>query len=162
MMVNTGVDIVYHRIPVKIVGSHPYWAVPVSSAVSEYGVLIGPEPDNCVELVRDWDDAYKILALRNYRDEWRRPTHTYGEEFACGKQTYLVLTDSEADRLWELTLHREFNDLECDYRLKDYIDYGRWMDDAKEPCRAKHLAKFDHEEIKVTLEEETFYIYRLT
>lgn len=80
-----------------------------------------------------------------------------------GGEEYLVVTDDEADELWEQSLDNYLE--ECIYpelpdSMKGYFDDNAWKRDARYDGRAHSLSTYDGDENEVTLEVETFYIYR--
>ena len=95
---------------------------------------------------------------------------TYDENiFEFVGQEYLVVTDEEADDLWEQELDNYLE--ECIYpeltgNLANYFDDEKWKRDAKFDGRGHSLGRYDGCEEEITLtdkegdEIETFYIYR--
>jgi hypothetical protein len=84
------------------------------------------------------------------------------------EEQYLVVTDEEADDLWEESLDNYLED--CIYpklsgNLSNYFDDEAWKRDARYDGRGHSLSGYDGEENEevVTYKDgssETFYIYR--
>jgi len=80
-------------------------------------------------------------------------------------EEYLVVTDDEADDLWEQDLDSYLED--CIYpeltgNLKNYFDDEAWKSDARLDGRGHSLNRYDGSEYEIDLEgEETLYIYRV-
>lgn len=80
-----------------------------------------------------------------------------------GKSEYLVVTDEEANQLWDEDLENYID--ECilpeipeAYRL--YFDNEAWKRDAQYDGRAHSLARYDGDEYSVTINDTEYYIYR--
>lgn len=81
-----------------------------------------------------------------------------------GSQEYLVVTDDEADELWEQELEHYLE--ECIYPelpeiAINYFDAESWKRDARYDGRSHSLAKYDGDENYVTVNETEMYIYRV-
>src|SRR6187402_519610 len=78
---------------------------------------------------------------------------------------YLVVTNDEADELWEADLDNYLEEIiypELEGNLKNYFDDEAWKNDARYDGRAHTLARYDGDENYIDLEgEETIYIYRV-
>ena len=85
-------------------------------------------------------------------------------EYSYGSEHYLVLTDSEADEMWEDQLSGYLN--ECvlpqipDY-LQQYFDESSWFEDAKMDGRGHMLANYDGNEWEEYIDGTFYYIYRI-
>lgn len=90
---------------------------------------------------------------------------TYDENlFEFANEEYLVVTDEEADELWEQELDYYLE--ECVYpeltgNLAGYFDDEAWKRDAKFDGRGHSLGRYDGHENYENVEDETFYIYRV-
>lgn len=90
---------------------------------------------------------------------------TYDENiFEFAGQEYLVVTDEEADDLWEQELDSYLE--ECIYpeltgNLASYFDDEAWKRDAKFDGRGHSLSRYDGCECIETVKVEEFYIYRV-
>lgn len=108
----------------------------------------------------------KIKALAQFLDCKKKDiiVNTYNDSLLeYGSEEYLVVTDDEADDLWEESLDNYLED--CIYpelpgNLKNYFDDEAWKSDARFDGRGHSLSGYDGEENKETVDEETFYIYR--
>ena len=83
--------------------------------------------------------------------------------FEYGSEEYLVVTDEEADELWEQELDSYLED--CIYpeltgNLVNYFDDEAWKRGARYDGRGHSLGKYDGHENYEDVENETFYIYR--
>ena len=111
----------------------------------------------------------KILALASFLEL----THIETKEienvdydtntFKFNEKEYLVLTDDEANDLWDEYLDNYLED--CIYpdlpeKLKHYFDSDMWKRDAKMDGRGHSLSGYDGEEHSVTISNEEFFIYR--
>jgi len=85
-----------------------------------------------------------------------------------GNEEYRVLTDDEADEVWEEALDNYLE--ECVYpdlpeNMVRYFDNEAWKRDARFDGRGHALSYYDGEELEETVnyrgDEDTFYIYRV-
>ena len=90
---------------------------------------------------------------------------TYDENiFEFANDEYLVVTDEEADELWEQELDNYLE--ECIYPeltgdLSRYFDDEAWKRDAKFDGRGHSLGRYDGVENYEEVKDETYYIYRV-
>lgn len=88
----------------------------------------------------------------------------YNEQLILyGSQEYLVVTDDEADVLWDENLDNYLED--CVYpdlpgNMKSYFDDEAWKSDARMDGRGHSLSYYDGCEDCETVEDEDYYIYR--
>ena len=78
-------------------------------------------------------------------------------------ENYLVLTDSEAEDLWDAELDAYIDECIIDQLPADlarYFDCEAWKRDARFDGRGHCLAHYDGDENEETVDGETFYIYR--
>jgi hypothetical protein len=99
----------------------------------------------------DSDEEYKDEIECIDEDDYR---------FRYNSEEYLVLTDDEADRLWEKELDYYID--ECIIReipkyLQNYFDENRWKDDARIDGRGHSISTYDGGEN----EEGDYFIYRV-
>ena len=90
--------------------------------------------------------------------------HLYDNTFEAEGGEYIVVTDEEADDLWEQELDNYLE--ECIYpeltgNLANYFDDEKWKRDAKFDGRGHSLARYDGHENEETVKDETYYIYRV-
>lgn len=103
----------------------------------------------------------RIKALANFLDcKKKEIAHEYNNTFSFEGEEYLVVTDEEADDLWEESLDNYLE--ECIYpeltgNLSRYFDDEAWKSDARHDGRGHSLSGYDGEEH----ESEGFYIYRV-
>lgn len=80
-----------------------------------------------------------------------------------GSEEYEVLTDEEADERWEDELQNYLEECvlpELPDNLQYYFDEEKWKRDARFDGRGHCLSRYDGNEEEITIEDETFYIYR--
>ena len=113
----------------------------------------------------------RIKALAQHLDcKKSEVVHLYDNTFEAEGGEYMVVTDEEADNLWEESLDNYLED--CIYpeltgNLINYFDDEAWKRDARYNGRGHSLSSYDGCEEEITLtdkegdEIETFYIYRV-
>jgi len=87
----------------------------------------------------------------------------YGNEYAAEGKQYLVVTDEEADELWEDDLQHYLDDYiysELPQNLVCYFDDEKWKRDARIDGRAHSLSRYDGCEYDEEINGVTYYIYR--
>lgn len=123
--------------------------------------------------------TYKVQ--QDYRasliEAWNgEPVIDRREEYPTDDGEYLVVTDEEADELWDQDLENYIDEcLELPPQLENYFDREKWKRDARIDGRGHSLARYDGGEDKVRVElwerdedgnlvevgdHETYYIYR--
>ena len=94
---------------------------------------------------------------------------TYDENlFEYGSEEYLVVTDEEADELWDEDLENYIDDCilhELPENYRQYFDREAWKSDAKYDGRGHSLNRYDGNEYEEIVyneygEKENYYIYR--
>ena len=94
---------------------------------------------------------------------------TYNENlFEYGSEEYLVVTDDEADELWDEDLENYIEECilpELNERYQQYFDNEAWKVDARYDGRGHSLNRYDGNEDEETVYnengvKETYYIYR--
>ena len=74
---------------------------------------------------------------------------------------YLVLTDDEADVVWEERLDSYIDEcLEIPDHLQSYFDEEAWKRDARMDGRGHSISSYDGCEYDVEIDGETLYIFR--
>ena len=74
---------------------------------------------------------------------------------------YLVVTDNEADFLWDEYLESYIDDcLEIPPAMESYFDRERWKSDARMDGRGHSLSSYDVHEQSIDIGDTTYYIYR--
>ena len=109
----------------------------------------------------------KIKALAQFLDCKKKDiiVNTYNDSLLeYGSEEYLVVTDDEADDLWEESLDNYLE--ECIYpeltgNLANYFDDEKWKNDARYDGRGHSLSSYDGCEYEETVNDEIFYIYRV-
>ena len=77
---------------------------------------------------------------------------------------YMVLTDDEADQLWDESLDSYIDECilpEMPEHLAGYFDYEKWKRDARMDGRGHCLNHYDSGEDEIEIDGEYFYIYRI-
>lgn len=87
----------------------------------------------------------------------------YDNTFEAEGAEYLVVTDEEADELWEESLDSYLE--ECIYpeltgNLSSYFDDEKWKRDARYDGRGHSLSGYNGCENEETVKDVTYYIYR--
>lgn len=128
------------------------------------------------------------LALHLEVDADELTVSSYNDQIIeYGSEDYLVVTDDEADQLWDEDLENYLDEcLEIPETIKPYFDREAWKSDARHDGRAHSLNRYDGNEDEITVywwksyetddtytdssirpdgffdtgEYETFYIYR--
>lgn len=82
----------------------------------------------------------------------------------CGKQEYLVVTDEEADDVWDERLESYID--ECilprlPEHVQMYFDNEKWKEDAKMDGRGHSISSYDGGEDEIEIDNEMLYIFRL-
>lgn len=94
---------------------------------------------------------------------------TYDENlFEYGSEEYLVVTDEEADELWNEDLENYIDECilhELPENYRQYFDREAWKSDAKYDGRGHSLNRYDGNEYEETVyneygEKNNYYIYR--
>lgn len=88
--------------------------------------------------------------------------------FEYGSEEYLVVTDEEADELWNEDLENYIDDCilhELPENYRQYFDREAWKSDAKYDGRGHSLNRYDGNEYEETVyneygEKNNYYIYR--
>lgn len=86
-----------------------------------------------------------------------------GETYEYGNEEYLVVTDSEADKLWDEYLDNYIEECvlhEIPEQYRMYFDDEKFKDDCKMDGRGHCLAGYDGEEQEEKVDGTYFYIYR--
>lgn len=106
----------------------------------------------------------KIQALAQYLGcELEDITEGYDNRFECGNKEYLVVTDDEADDLWDEDLENYIDECilhelpEC---YRNYFDREGWKSDARFDGRGHCLNHYDGNEESETVDGVEYYIYR--
>lgn len=163
----------YHATPIwfDVMARHldqGYYAVPASYPCDF--VLDRDEeddeiiPDSFVFLSDDEDEANRMLALRVVTDDFQSDIDVIsGKSFEIGRAQYLVVTDDEADRLYDDYLDNYIDEnvlSEIPEHYHRYFDTKRYKEDAKIDGRGHHLAHHDGDEQFATIGNETWYLYQ--
>lgn len=77
---------------------------------------------------------------------------------------YLVVTDSEADDMWEESLDNYIDECilpELPEWVQNYFDDEGWKSDARHDGRGNSLSSYDGFENEENFEGTTYYIYRM-
>lgn len=104
--------------------------------------------------------AERIFALMLELDDYDSYRYAVnGKTVSNGKQEWLVVTDDEADELWDQELENYLD--ECVPGADGpYFDRERWKRDARIDGRAHSLARYDGNEEEQEVNDTTYYLYR--
>lgn len=112
------------------------------------------------------DRNYRIEALAKHLecelDELTESSHDE-KTIEYGSQEYLVVTDSEADELWDESLDNYIDECitpELPEAYRYYFDDEAWKRDARMDGRGHSLSIYDGDENEQTIDNDTYYIYR--
>lgn len=161
-----------HRSPIWCDALDTYVACPESLVSTLNSEPHGEDhdwecPDNVYPLDDDEDDAKRMLALMLMEDDFDMSISVcrYGDGkiLECGRREWLVVTDDEADELWDQDLESYIDDCilgELTGMAADYFDREKWKRDARIDGRAHSLNRYDGNEETEDVAGETYYIYR--
>ena len=114
--------------------------------------------------MQEQNDKIKALAKNLQVDYEDIDISKYDENvFTYHKQEYLVVTDDEADELWEQELDNYIDEYilsELPEQYHFYFDSEKWKDDAKMDGRGHSLNRYDGNEDYETINDVDYYIYR--
>jgi hypothetical protein len=108
----------------------------------------------------------RITAFAQYEEigyeDAEMAQNIYNEKlFEVGRREYLVVTDEEADELWDAELESYLDEPGIVPGADSpYFDRERWKSDARMDGRAHSLNRYDGGEDEVEVNGETYYIYR--
>jgi hypothetical protein len=121
-------------------------------------------PEGWVYLDDDEDTAERMLALRISEDDFDSDfTYVDGSTLTLGKREYLVVTDEEADELWDQDLDHYLEECvlhELPEAAQMYFDREKWKRDARMDGRGHSLNRYDGNEESEDIGGVTYYIYR--
>lgn len=129
-------------------------------------LFTGESQDEFDKRMDSLDEEYRdgVYVHENYtllEDEF---TEGYDENhIEYGKQEYLVLTDDEADVLWDESLESYIDDCilpEIPKAYRSYFDNEKWKRDAKYDGRGHSLSSYDGNENEERVEGTYYFIYR--
>lgn len=118
-------------------------------------------PEGVQELDYDEDIAKRQLALLINQGDV--PSDEGHNRFSIGKREWLVVTDDEADQLWDEDLDSYLDECvlgEMPEMAQNYFDREKWKNDARVDGRAHSLNRYDGNEEYETINGEDYYIYR--
>ncbi|QOI68922.1 hypothetical protein Lederberg_29 [Pelagibacter phage Lederberg EXVC029P] len=111
-----------------------------------------------------FDDQIQALAKHlNLDNEDLSMIEENGDHYKFGEQEYLVVTDDEAEQLWDEHLDHYIEDCilpEMPEHFRSYFDEDKWKQDARMDGRAHSLALYDGDENYIEINGIEYYIYR--
>lgn len=111
-------------------------------------------------------DEARIFALANFLkvDVSELEATSYDDKsIEYGSEQYLVVTDDEADELWDEDLENYIEECilhELPEQYQGYFDNEKFKRDARIDGRAHSLNRYDGGEEFITVDNQEFYIYR--
>lgn len=102
-------------------------------------------------------------AIREVTDELDSIIETYDNYFEYYNESYTVVTDDEADDLWEQELDNYIEECimhEIPEHLQCYFDEDAWKSDARIDGRGHAISRYDGCEYEEEVNGTTYYIYR--
>ena len=103
-------------------------------------------------------------AIQEIIDELESIVNDYDNVFSYYNEEYIVVTDSEADDLWEQELDNYIEECilpEMPEHLQNYFDEDAWKSDAKIDGRGHAISRYDGCEYEEEVNGTTYYIYRI-
>ena len=128
------------------------------------GCCVWEQDDAPIVTTEEVDD--RTYALMAFNDDYDPSNYEEGynvETIEYGKKEYLVVTDSEADDLWEEDLDNYIEECvlcELPERYQMYFDNEAFKRDCRYDGRAHSLARYDGNEYEERVNGTTYYIYR--
>ena len=132
-------------------------------ALAQY-LDINLEPDfNAEDYTEEKIEQAKQDAIKEVTDELDSIVEVYENYFNYYNESYTVVTDEEADDLWEQELDNYIEECvmpEIPEHLRDYFNEDAWKDDARVDGRGHAISRYDGYEYEETVNGTTYYIYR--
>lgn len=151
----------WYAIPLTFTEFNPETGTPVLQFDDE-GDEIGDE--GFVYIGDDSEDeAYRAFALMIHEDDFSDAAVTSEgrDTFKIGRREYLVLTDEEAESMYDGMLNQYIDDcLDIPENIRPYFDDDAWKRDARMDGRGMSLSGYDGDEVSIQTHIGTFYIYR--
>ena len=116
------------------------------------------------EATEEEQEEQKAEAIKEVTDELDMIIENAWGELDYYGETYLVLTDSEADDIEDERLNQYIEECimpEIPERLQNYFDEEAWKRDARMDGRGHIISTYDGCEYEETVEGTTYYIYRV-
>lgn len=138
-------------------------SIVVEDGESEDGDDDDELPEGVVELDSWLDTACRQLALMINEGDDDVPNDEGHNRFSYGRREWLVVTDDEADELWDQDLENYIDECilgELPEMAQNYFDREAWKKDARIDGRAHSLNRYDGNEECETINGEDYYIYR--
>lgn len=106
-------------------------------------------------------ENYHVFAIRDAFEG--REIEDTRQDYETSDGEYLVVTDDEADELWDESLDNYIDECilhELPEQYRDFFDSEKWKDYAKSDGREHSLARYDGDEntVQITLDEFIEYI----
>lgn len=109
----------------------------------------------------DEDTINKRIALAMHADADVLSVIGEDHEYVVAGKRYLVLTDDEAEAMWDEDLNSYIDDaLEIPDSIRPYFDEEKWKEDARMDGRGPSLGRYDGNEYDEEVNGVTYYIYR--
>lgn len=151
----------YYAIPADFVAFCPETGAPTLPTDEKGDETL---PKGFVFLSYDFQEADRILALRQVTDDWEAEITYQSYSFptlVMGNAEWLVLTDSEADTAQDENFDNYIDEcLEIPDIVRRYFDEEAWKRDARLDGRGHCLASYDGDEQEYVTGSDTYFLYR--
>lgn len=111
------------------------------------------------------NDRLKALMQHKGDNDLENYNEGYNDNIIeCSSEEYLVVTNDEADDLWEEELNDYINVCilpELPENFQNYFDEESWKSDARQDGRRHCLARYDGRENYEVVDNTTYFIYRI-
>ena len=159
-MTTTHIDVFYQNTLLQVEGL--YYAVPIG--FDQFDAELTEPPEDAIELSHHEETAGRALALRLHLDEWKHNVTAFrdGDVF-MGQKRWFVLTNREADELWNTYLQDELNRalVYLPVAMAEFFNQEEYKEHTKTfGKRGRALSPHDAQEVVIETELETFYLYR--
>ena len=115
----------------------------------------------------DHDEKQSAL-LQHVQEDYPETTldeidHQHGDTFNTPIGEFMILTETEADDLWDEQLENYIDENilpELPEAYRNYFDCEAWKRDAKFDGRGHTLSSYDGNEYEIFIDEECYLAYR--
>ena len=138
----------------------------VIALAQHLGLNLEPDFDSYVdeEATEEEQEEQRAEAIKEVTDELDMITENAWGELDYYGETYLVLTDSEADDIEDERLNQYIEECimpEIPEHLQNYFDEEAWKRDARMDGRGHNISTYDGCEYEEIVNDTWYYIYRV-